>query len=48
MLPWITAVFAEAIKIVVRCFGSTIIFNDAMSFYAEGLKSERLKFQYIN
>lgn len=48
MLSWITAVFAEAIKIVVRCFGSTIIFNDTMSFYAEGLKSERLKFQYIN
>lgn len=40
--------FAEAVVIVVHCFGSAVIFNGLMSFHAEKLKSERLKFQNIN
>lgn len=36
--------FAEAVIIVVHCFGSAIIFNNLMSFHTERLKSERLKF----
>lgn len=43
--PWL---FAEAVIIVVHCFGSAIIFNDLPSFHAERLKSDRLKFQNIN
>lgn len=48
MPSWITAVFAETIKIVVCCFGIVILFNDITNFSMERLKSERLKFQYIH